>query len=99
MKLLALDTSSEHCSAALWIDGDVASRDTPAGQNHSSVLLRMIDELPRGITVVLIEHDMDVALGLADRVTVLHEGRVILEGTPDQVRANAEVRDVYFGHG
>jgi len=62
-------------------------------------IARMIGELPREITLVMIEHDMDVALGLADRVTVLHQGRVILEGTPDQVRANAEVRDVYFGHG
>ena len=62
-------------------------------------IARMIGELPRAITVVMIEHDMDVALGLADRVSVLHQGRVILEGTPDEVRANPEVRDVYFGHG
>jgi branched-chain amino acid transport system ATP-binding protein len=62
-------------------------------------IARMIAALPREITVVMIEHDMDVALGLADRVTVLHQGRVILEGSPEQVRANAEVRDVYFGHG
>jgi len=60
---------------------------------------RMIAALPRDITLVMIEHDMDVALGLADRVTVLHQGRVILEGAPEEVRANAEVRDVYFGHG
>lgn len=62
-------------------------------------IARMIAGLPREITVVMIEHDMDVALGLADRVTVLHQGRVILEGSPGEVRANAEVRDVYFGHG
>ena len=60
---------------------------------------KMIGALPRDITVVMIEHDMDVALGLADRVTVLHQGRVILEGTPDEVRVNPQVRDVYFGHG
>jgi branched-chain amino acid transport system ATP-binding protein len=60
---------------------------------------RMIAALPRDITLVMIEHDMDVALGLADRVTVLHQGKVILEGTPGEVRANAAVRDVYFGHG
>ena len=59
---------------------------------------KMIAALPRDITLLMIEHDMDVALGLADRVTVLHQGRVILEGTPDEVRANAQVRDVYFGH-
>jgi branched-chain amino acid transport system ATP-binding protein len=59
---------------------------------------KMIGELPRDITLVMIEHDMDVALGLADRVTVLHRGRVILEGAPREVEANAEVREVYFGH-
>jgi branched-chain amino acid transport system ATP-binding protein len=58
----------------------------------------MIASLPREITVLMIEHDMDVALGLADRVTVLHRGRIILEGTPREVQANPEVRDVYFGH-
>jgi branched-chain amino acid transport system ATP-binding protein len=57
-----------------------------------------IAALPREITLLMIEHDMDVALGLADRVTVLHRGRVILEGTPDEVQANPEVREVYFGH-
>ncbi len=48
----------------------------------------MIRALPRDITVVLIEHDMDVALGLADRVTVMHRGRVMAEGTPEDVQAN-----------
>ena len=59
---------------------------------------RMIAALPRDLTVLMIEHDMDVALGLADRVTVLHRGRVILEGGPGQVQSNPEVREVYFGH-
>jgi branched-chain amino acid transport system ATP-binding protein len=59
---------------------------------------RMIAELPRELTVLMIEHDMDVALGLADRVTVLHRGRVILEGSPNEVQRNPEVREVYFGH-
>jgi branched-chain amino acid transport system ATP-binding protein len=45
----------------------------------------------------MIEHDMDVALGLADRVTVLHRGQVILDGTADEVRVNEKVREVYFG--
>jgi branched-chain amino acid transport system ATP-binding protein len=61
-------------------------------------IFNMIRGLPRDITVVLIEHDMDVALGLADRVTVMHRGRVMAEGTPEDVQANAQVRDVYFGH-
>ena len=61
-------------------------------------IARMIADLPRDLTILMIEHDMDVALGLADRVTVLHRGRVILEGVPAEVRRHPEVRDVYFGH-
>ena len=61
-------------------------------------IFNMVRALPRDITVILIEHDMDVALGLADRVTVMNRGRVMAEGTPDDVQANPEVRDVYFGH-
>jgi branched-chain amino acid transport system ATP-binding protein len=58
----------------------------------------MVRALPRDITLVMIEHDMDVALGLADRVTVMNRGRVMAEGTPSEVQSNAQVRDVYFGH-
>jgi branched-chain amino acid transport system ATP-binding protein len=61
-------------------------------------IFNMVRALPRDITVVLIEHDMDVALGLADHVTVMHRGRVMAEGTPEVVQLNPEVRDVYFGH-
>lgn len=60
-------------------------------------LFSLIAELPRAITMLMIEHDMDIALGLADRVTVLHRGEVILEGTADEVRVNPQVREVYFG--
>jgi branched-chain amino acid transport system ATP-binding protein len=59
---------------------------------------RMIAGLPRDITLLMIEHDMDVALALADSVTVLHRGKVIVEGSPADVQADAEVREVYFGH-
>ena len=58
---------------------------------------RLIAALPRAVTMVLIEHDMDVALGLADRVTVLDNGAVIFEGTPEAVQRNPQVREVYFG--
>ena len=57
----------------------------------------LVAGLPRDITILMIEHDMDVALRLADRVTVLHRGRVILEGTPGEVRSDPQVREVYFG--
>jgi branched-chain amino acid transport system ATP-binding protein len=60
-------------------------------------IFNMIRALPREITVVMIEHDMDVALGLADRVTVMNRGRVMAEGTPAEIQSNFEVRNVYFG--
>jgi branched-chain amino acid transport system ATP-binding protein len=60
-------------------------------------IFNIITQLPRDITIVCIEHDMQVALGLADQVSVLHRGRLILEGTPDEVKLNPEVREVYLG--
>ena len=53
----------------------------------------------RGLTIVLVEHDMDVVFDLADRISVLHFGRLIAEGTPDQIRANADVQTAYLGAG
>lgn len=60
-------------------------------------IFELVSALPRSITILMIEHDMDIALGLADRVTVLHHGAVIVEGSPDEIRAHPEVREVYFG--
>jgi branched-chain amino acid transport system ATP-binding protein len=58
---------------------------------------QIISTLPRDITLLMIEHDIDIALALADRVTVLHRGRVILDGTPGEVQKDEQVREVYFG--
>lgn len=66
--------------------------------SERQLLSRIIADLPRDITLMMIEHDMDVALALADHVTVLHRGRIILEGSPAEVQANPEVREVYFGN-
>jgi len=62
-------------------------------------LTQMLLALDRSITLILIEHDMDVALRVAERVTMMHEGRVIVEGTPDEIRANQLVHDLYLGRG
>ena len=61
------------------------------------VLTDLIKELPQDVTLVLIEHDMDIVLNIADRITVLHRGAVITEGTPEEIRANEEVQQVYLG--
>ena len=60
-------------------------------------LSQTIAALSRDITLIMIEHDIDIALALADRVTVLHRGKIILDGTPSEVQADPQVREVYFG--
>ena len=53
--------------------------------------------IPRDVTIVMIEHDMDVALDFADRISLLHFGEVIVEGTRAEVVANPRTREVYLG--
>ena len=53
--------------------------------------------IPRAVTVVMIEHDMDVALDFAERITVLHFGRVVVEGTRAEVVADPRTREIYLG--
>ncbi len=62
-------------------------------------LTELLLTLDPGITLILIEHDMDVALRVAQWVTMMHDGRVIVEGTPDEIRANQTVHDLYLGSG
>jgi branched-chain amino acid transport system ATP-binding protein len=59
---------------------------------------QLISKIPRETTVVMIEHDMDTALDMAETITVLHYGRVIVEGTRQQVVADPKTREVYLGH-
>jgi len=53
----------------------------------------------RGLTVLFCEHDMDVVFGISEKVTVLHQGQVIAEGKPEDIRKNEEVHMVYLGQG
>ena len=58
---------------------------------------KLLLAIPRDVTVIMIEHNMDVALDLADRITLLHFGRVIVEGTRAEVVADPRTREVYLG--
>jgi branched-chain amino acid transport system ATP-binding protein len=60
-------------------------------------LTELLLKLDPGVTLILIEHDMDVALRVAEWVTMMHDGRVIVEGTPDEIRANETVHALYLG--
>jgi branched-chain amino acid transport system ATP-binding protein len=65
--------------------------------DETQQMVRLLAALPRDITLLIIEHDMDVVFALADRVTVLHYGEVLVEGPPEAVRADARVYEVYLG--
>lgn len=59
----------------------------------------MLQRFPRTITLLVVEHDMDVVFSIADKITVLHHGEVVLSGAPEDVRNSDEVREIYFGGG
>jgi branched-chain amino acid transport system ATP-binding protein len=63
-----------------------------------TTIKELIAAIPRETTVVMIEHDMDTALDLAETVTLLHYGRVIVDGPRDSVIADEKTREVYLGH-
>lgn len=60
-------------------------------------LVELLAALPAEVTVLFVEHDLDLVFALADAVTVLHLGRVLLSGAPDEVRGSAAVREAYLG--
>jgi branched-chain amino acid transport system ATP-binding protein len=69
---------------------------TPGETREATALIRTIAR-ERGLTLLLIEHDMSVVMGISDRVAVLHFGEKIAEGPPEQIRADHRVIDAYLG--
>ena len=66
-------------------------------QGERQTVRVLLGAIPRDVTIVMIEHDMDTALGFAERITLLHYGEVILEGTRAEVVADPRTREVYLG--
>ena len=86
---------------ALAADPKILMLDEPASglsRGERGLLTDLLLALDASITLLLIEHDMDVALRIAERVTMMHDGRVIVEGTPDEIRGNQLVHDLYLGN-
>ena len=74
--------------------------DEPAAglsQGERSRLVELIKSLDDGLTLLIIEHDMDVAMEVADLITVMHDGRVIASGTPDEIANSEEIHALYLG--
>ncbi|HLE45318.1 MAG TPA: ABC transporter ATP-binding protein, partial [Methylomirabilota bacterium] len=64
---------------------------------ESALLAGLLARLDPAVTLLIIEHDMDIALQIARHVTVLHYGRVVADGPRDQIKANPSVREIYLG--
>jgi branched-chain amino acid transport system ATP-binding protein len=67
------------------------------GPDESTRMVKILRELKGELTILLIEHDMEAVFALADRITVLVYGRIIASGSPEEIRANADVRQAYLG--
>ncbi len=67
------------------------------GITESARMVKLLSDLQKEVTIVLVEHDMEAVFALADRISVLVYGRVIASGTPDVIRQNEEVKRAYLG--
>jgi branched-chain amino acid transport system ATP-binding protein len=70
-----------------------------ASETHDTIRLLERIAAERGLTLLFTEHDMEVVFGIAQKIAVLHQGRLIAEGAPQEVRSDPEVRRVYLGQG
>ena len=61
-------------------------------------LIEILQSLPEHMGFIIIEHDMDMALRVADSVTMMHNGRIFKEGTPDEIENDPEVQELYLGN-
>jgi branched-chain amino acid transport system ATP-binding protein len=84
------------CEPTLLLLDEPAAGMSPA---ESARLVSLLKSLPRSVTLVIVEHDLDVVFALATSVTVLHLGQVLLTGTPEEVRNSTAVQEAYLGTG
>jgi ABC-type branched-subunit amino acid transport system ATPase component len=85
---------------ALALKPRVLLLDEPAAgvpQGESRIILDVVEALPSDIAVLIIEHDMDIVFRFAKRITVLVQGAILVEGTPQEIAADPRVREVYLG--
>ena len=61
------------------------------------IMAEVIKDLPQDLAMILIEHDIELALGLVDRVICMYQGSILVEGKPDEIRGNQQVQEIYLG--
>ncbi|MBX3512962.1 MAG: ABC transporter ATP-binding protein [Xanthobacteraceae bacterium] len=76
---------------------DEPAAGVPEAERHE--ILETVAALPKDVTVLLIEHDMDIVFGFADRISVLVDGKLLVEGDPKEIQNDPRVRAVYLGEG
>lgn len=74
---------------------DEPAAGVPSSETH--LIIDALDQLPADLAVLIIEHDMDLVFRLASQIVVLVQGRILTEGTPAEIAANAKVRELYLG--
>jgi branched-chain amino acid transport system ATP-binding protein len=77
----------------LFLDEPTAGMSPKETQHISELIRGLADE----ISVVLVEHDMDLVMSISDTISVLHYGSIIAEGKPDEIQNNQQVREAYLG--
>ena len=82
-------------STILMLDEPTAGLSPPETRTAVALIQKIARE--KGLTVVFVEHDMEVVFAIADRISVLHRGSILAEGTPDEIRRNPKVREAYLG--
>ncbi len=95
-KQLELGLALASDPALLLLDEPTAGMSATETHDAIRLLKKIADE--RELTLLFTEHDMEVVFSIAQKIAVLHQGRKIAEGTPEQVRADPEVRRIYLGH-
>lgn len=94
-RLLELGVALATGARLLLLDEPMAG----LGPDESARFIALLGTLKRRVTILLVEHDMDAVFKLADRISALVYGRVIATGTPEEIRADPEVRRAYLGEG